>query len=262
MRAAALACMLALLAADGAGAQETCRASASAPALDHTILVVRDLDSAAAGFRRLGFRIKNGRLHANGLLNRHVKFRDGSGIELMTVRGRPGDAMARDYAMLLESGEGGVYAAMGVPALPAAERAAAALRLETLRSSSGPWRFVSFPPASPAAAIFFSTGGAAVRDADSVFAHAPAVDGIAEVWIEGGPALGELLSSLGATQCGRARGPDGRRGRRWALGRGTLVVVPARSGARPRVLGAVLRSRARGRSKVVYPHEAFWLQYR
>ncbi len=262
MRTAALASMLVLLLAARIGAQTSCRASASAPSLDHAILMVRDLDSAATGFTRLGFRIKPGRPHANGLLNRHVKFRDGSGIELMTVSGRPGDAMARNYASLLEGGERGVYVALRVPELSRAERAAAALRLETRRSSSGPWSFLSFPPSSPAAAVFFTSGGAPVRDADSVVAHAPPVAGLAEVWIEGGAGLGELLAALGAARCGGARGPDGRVGLRCSLSRGALDVVPARSGARPRVLGTVLRSRARGRSRVVYPHEKFWLQYR
>jgi hypothetical protein len=173
-------------------------------------------------------------------------------------------ALACVFALVLVGAAGAqaTCRALPVSALSPAERAATALRLGPRRSSSGPWRFLSFPSASPAAAIFFSSGGAPVRDADSVVSHVPPVDGLAEVWIEGGPAVGELLAALGAASCGSARGPDGRVGRRWTLSRGSLVVVPARRGVRPRVLGAVLRSRARGPSRVVYPHETFWLQYR
>jgi catechol 2,3-dioxygenase-like lactoylglutathione lyase family enzyme len=93
---------------------QECTGAAGAPALDHVVLVVRDLDRAAAPFQKHGFRLKEGRLHANNLLNRHIKFRDGSSLELMTVRGSPGDAMARDYADLAASGEGGVYVALKV----------------------------------------------------------------------------------------------------------------------------------------------------
>lgn len=244
----------------GEPGRQACTGAASAPALDHVILVVRDLDGAGAAFEERGFRLKPGRLHANNLLNRHIKFRDGTEIELMTVRGRAGDAMARDYADLLAAGEGGVYVALRVPDIAAAQREAEGLRLETRRSASGPWRFLSFPPTSPAAAVFFSAGAGAVQDPDSLLSHDPDVAGLAEAWVEGGPALGELLTRLGATRCGAARSPDGRTGERWALSRGTLVVVPARGPARPRVLGVVLRSRA-PREIVRYPYGGFWVRY-
>ena len=74
-----------------------------------------NLDTAAAAFRARGFRIKTGRLHANNLLNRHIKFRDGSSLELMTLAGPPHDDMARDYATLLDQGEAGVYVGLNVP---------------------------------------------------------------------------------------------------------------------------------------------------
>lgn len=259
---ALVTCALTLLLAVAlpGAAQEVCAAGAGVPALDHVILVVRDLDGAGAAFAERGFRLKPGRLHANNLLNRHIKFRDGTEIELMTVRGRAGDAMAQDYADLLEAGEGGVYVALRVQDIAAAQREAEGLRLEARRSASGSWRFLSFPPASPAAAVFFSAGAGAVQDPDSVLSHDPDVAGLAEAWVEGGAALRELLTRLGATRCGDARSPDGRPGERWALGRGTLVVVPARGPARPRVLGVVLRSRAR-RDIVRYPYGGFWVRY-
>jgi hypothetical protein len=93
-----------------------CVGGPAAPALDHVVIVVRDIEAASAGFAREGFRLKHGRLHANNLLNRHIKFRDGTGIELMTVVGEPGDAMAGRYVQLLRDGEGGVYVALAVTA--------------------------------------------------------------------------------------------------------------------------------------------------
>ena len=244
-----------------AGGQPSCVAPDATAALDHVVLVVRDLDVAAAGFARHGFRLKQGRLHANSLLNRHIKFRDGTSIELMTVAGEPGDAMARDYAGLLSAGEGGVYTAFTVSDMTGIERAARSLRLDTKHSGSGGWRFLSFPPSSPAAAVFFGAGSVVVQDPDSLVAHQPDVAGLAEVWLEGGPQLGALLERLGARRCGDARAADGLRGDRWALRRGSVVIVPARASARPRVLGVVLRRRPPGES-TVRPHEAFWIRYR
>ena len=61
--------------------------------LDHIPVAVRDLERAAATFRRLGFALKPGRPHANGIRNVHVKFPDGSGIELLTAP-RPQDELS------------------------------------------------------------------------------------------------------------------------------------------------------------------------
>jgi hypothetical protein len=48
----------------------SCTGARTAPSLDHVVVVVRDLERAAALFREHGFRVKAGRLHANRLLNR------------------------------------------------------------------------------------------------------------------------------------------------------------------------------------------------
>lgn len=237
-----------------------CVAAASAPALDHVVLVVRDLEQASVRFREHGFRLKQGRLHANNLLNRHVKFRDGTSIELMTVQGEPGDAMARRYAALLDAGAGAVYVSLTVPDIAPAREAAANLRLSILESSSGPWRFVSFPAESPAAAVFFSSGTGTVQDPDSLVSHVPAVTGLAEVWLEGGRALGDLLERMGAKHCGSVL-LDGRTGERFALGRGSLVITEPRGTPAPRVLGAVLQLAAPG-AGTVFPHPEFRVQYR
>lgn len=243
------------------GTSQECVAAMFAPALDHVVLVVRDLDQASTPFQALGFRMKEGRLHANNLLNRHVKFRDGSSLELMTLRGDPLDSMSRDYAELAASGEGGVYVALKVRSVTEPEDAAAALRLESRASSYGPWRFLSFPSASPAAAVFFSAGSTVVQDPDSLVSHEPDVAGLAEAWVEGGDGLSELLEQLGARRCASARSPDGRTGERLALGRGSIVVVQSSGPARPRVLGVVLRLRSQG-GGTVWPHPTFWVQYR
>jgi hypothetical protein len=241
------------------GGPPRCIGGRSAPALDHVVLAVDDLDRASAPFLKHGFRLKHGRLHANGLANRHIKFRDGSSIELMTLRGEPGDAMAERYAALLAAGGGGVYAAFRGPDLEGARRLATGLGLETHRSSSGPWRFLGFPGSSPAAAVFFSSGGAPASDPDSLSSHRPGVHGLAEVWLEGGPELQTLLEKLGAGRCGPASFA-GVSGERLALSRGTVVVVPRRPGVRPRVLGVVVRSESA--DGVIRPHARFWMRYR
>lgn len=245
----------------GAYPPQECVGMPSAPALDHVVIVVRDLEAASAGFRSSGFVLKQGRLHANNLLNRHIKFRDGSSIELMMVNGVPGDAMARDYAALAAAAEGGVYAALNVSRIDTPRAAAAALELRTRESRSGPWRFLSFPGTSPAAALFFSAGSAVVQDPDSLLNHVPDVEGLAEAWLEGGPEVAAHLEKLGAKRCGSVRSADGRMGDRIGLSRGRLVILPPASGDRPRVMGVVLKLREGRSGGATTPHPSFWVRY-
>jgi hypothetical protein len=243
----------------GAGDTDECRGAGSAPALSHVVLAVDDLEKASAGFSQLGFRLKDGRLHANNLLNRHVKFRDGSGIEMMAVQGAPGDAMAQRYAALAEAG-GGVYVALDVNSAEAPIAAASLLGLEVQRSSSGSWQFVAFPDTSPAAAVFFAIDVPLIQDTDSLVSHAMEVHGLSEAWLEGGAELVSLLRQLGAADCGTVQGPAGRTGHRLGLSRGTLVIVPGRTEARPRVLGVTLSLSAPGEG-IVWPASDFWIRY-
>jgi hypothetical protein len=236
-----------------------CMGHPSAPALDHVVIAVRDLDRTGADFERHGFRLKAGRLHPNNLLNRHVKFRNGTSIELMTVVGEPGDAMAREYAELAAAGEGGVYVALRVGDHTAVQDEARALGFGAHGSGSGPWRFTTLPDVPAAAALFFMSGPTA-QDADSLFSHRPATAGILEVWLEGGSEVAHLLERLGATRCGLAVGAEGETGERFGLGSGAIVLVPVPPGARPRVRGVVLGADGAAGSSV-RPHAEFRVRY-
>lgn len=76
--------------------------------IDHMPLIVKDLDQATNDYRRIGFAIKPGRPHDNGIRNDHVKFPDGAGIELLMAP-EARDAMTSDYVALLKQGEGPAY---------------------------------------------------------------------------------------------------------------------------------------------------------
>jgi catechol 2,3-dioxygenase-like lactoylglutathione lyase family enzyme len=76
--------------------------------IDHIPLAVNDLASATETYRRLGFAIKPGRFHADGIRNNHIKFEDGGGIELITASALT-DALTAGYLKLLSQGEGPAY---------------------------------------------------------------------------------------------------------------------------------------------------------
>ncbi len=265
-RPGALGASLLILAAgaEAARAQDACAAPGAAVRLDHAIIVVRDLDAAAARFEPLGFRTKAGRLHPDGLLNRHVKFRDGTGIELMTVRGTPTSRMARGYAALLAAGEGGVYAALWTANMARVRATATRLGHTPRVTRLGAWEFLSLPGLGDAAAVFFGAGGLQADDPDSVLSHPNGAVGLEAAWIEAGPELERLLGALGSRPCGAVTLPNGVVGTRWALARGSLVLVEPRETTERRVLGVEVRRAASGEaaSRVVEPLPGFWLTLR
>ena len=76
--------------------------------LDHVPVAVADLDRAAADFSRLGFVIKPGRPHEDGIQNRHIKFPNGGEIELITARSSH-DALSSEYVEWLRTGDGPAF---------------------------------------------------------------------------------------------------------------------------------------------------------
>jgi len=64
--------------------------------VDHIPIVVRNLERATQRFKDLGFAIKSGRAHRNGIRNAHIKFANGAGLELIVVD-VPSDSLALRY---------------------------------------------------------------------------------------------------------------------------------------------------------------------
>jgi hypothetical protein len=81
--------------------------------IDHMPLAVKDLEQASDTYRQLGFSLKPGRLHEDGIRNNHVKFKDGSGIELLSPPNSSADALTAHYLEHLQQGDGASVAAIG-----------------------------------------------------------------------------------------------------------------------------------------------------
>ena len=117
--------------------------------LDHIPFVVKDLEQAAETYRRLGFHIKPGRFHADGIRNDHVKFPDGAGIELITAPAATDD-LTRHYTQLISQGEGPAYVSFHASSQKALIAAVESIdepyslegNLLTFRSESLQWLFL------------------------------------------------------------------------------------------------------------------------
>lgn len=218
---------------------DPCTAPNARVGIDHVVIAVNDLEEAAGTYRRLGFILKEGRLHANGLENRHVEFGDGTELELMSVSGTPRDDMASGYASFLRDGEGGAYLALeGVQEAVLSAAAEVGIAAEPL--NAGAFRYVTFSDPGLASLFFVEYDGPA-SDPDSTSLHENGAEGVGLVWLEASPELGELLSALGAVACGRSPLPDGQLGSKHGVAGGAVVLAPP-SRPRPRVIGVELRS--------------------
>jgi len=72
-------------------------------------LAVADFEQASDTYRKLGFSLKPGRLHENGIRNNHVKFKDGSGMELLNPPSKSVDAMTAHFLEHPKQGDGPAY---------------------------------------------------------------------------------------------------------------------------------------------------------
>ena len=159
--------------------------------INHTPIVVRDLEKAQADFRAMGFTIKPGRLHPDGILNAHVKFGDGSELELITAP-KGVDSLTSEYRNKLETGDGPVYYGFDAPDPASLLRKlhAAGMRL---KDDGG---LLTFPIGHPLHAIFFGVRAPAPTDRPEHFIHANTALRLSGFWVRDRPELRALLRDL------------------------------------------------------------------
>lgn len=211
----------------GQSTADACVAPESKLRLDHVPIAVADLDALAEtltdGF---GFSAKPGRRHANGLENLHIKFEDGSALELMTVH-EPKDDVARHYADLIEIGGGGAYLALSGLSVDDVLAAAASIEPALSATRSTAFDLASFPSGHDLESIFFIETHGPSTDGPEHVTHANGATALQGVWIavEEPQRLVDLLVELGARDCGMAGHPEHLYGRAVGLGSGTVYVV-------------------------------------
>lgn len=200
--------------------------------LDHVVVAVRGLDLAAARYRQLGFTLKQGRPHTNGIRNEHVKFPDGTEIELLTVV-EARDALTAEYLAHLSEGDGPAFVAFFVPDMN---------RLtQQLDAAGQPYRrsggLLSFPEGDALRYVFFGSRRRSPTDQARHFRHANGAEALVAVWIADDTLSAErrLLTSLGASiREENHHVPDGVRGTVAKLPQAEVRFLP---GSRQLMLG-------------------------
>jgi catechol 2,3-dioxygenase-like lactoylglutathione lyase family enzyme len=236
--------------------------------IDHIPTVVSDLEAARETYRRIGFSLKPGRPHDNGLRNSHVKFPDGSGIELLSVPVPPTDDLTASYGELLRAGEGPAYLSFHARDTEALAAALAAAEIpfadvEGLISLEDPC--LDF--------IFFVSDNRSPTDRPEHFAHANGAVAMSEVWLAldaaASDCLRRLLLALGASESREVvSAPTNTSAQVFAVQNGRVIVLAADhqliSGRE--VIGARFRVREGGgaAATTVEPAAAhgLWLMFR
>jgi hypothetical protein len=163
--------------------------------LDHVMVAVKDLPAAAERYRALGFSLKPGQPHSNGIANQHVKFPDGSEVELITAPAAV-DEMTTNYLTHLKGGDGPAYAGFFAP-----DRARLRARLDALKAvtrASG--ALTTFPTGHPLKHLFFGGRNQSPTDKPEHFAHPNGATSLIGVWVATSePDTKRLLTVLGMT---------------------------------------------------------------
>lgn len=134
--------------------------------LDHMPLAVADLEAASERYRQLGFTLKQGRYHENGIRNRHIKFSDGTEIELITAS-ESRDALTTEYLQHLAQGDGPAFVSFFAPEI---DRVAQYFDAEDVRydRSNG---LLSFPERHRLRYLFFGRRTSSPTDRPGHFRH-------------------------------------------------------------------------------------------
>jgi hypothetical protein len=184
---ASLLTVLVLLAATDAHAE-----GALVVGVDHTPIVVTDLERAAADFHSMGFAIKPGRYHTDGIRNAHIKFPDGTELELITAP-EAVDPLTAEYFAKEQRGEGPLYFGLKAP-----DHVALAARLRALgapvQQEGG---LLTFPVGTPLHPLFFGWGEKAPDDRPEHYAHANSAMRVSGFWLRANSQERALFAGLG-----------------------------------------------------------------
>jgi hypothetical protein len=240
MRIRLLPAVLACALPSAALAQAPCAPAESAlVSVDHVPVAVRDLDAAVAGYRALGFSFKPGRPHPNSILNQHMKFRDGTELELITAT-EPRDTLARDYIAFLRGGEGGAF--MALEGAMDSVSAALASSFTGVQTEHGAYAdLIGFPVGNPLRYLFVIRLRSRPVDLPEQVTHANTGARLHAIWLRRAEPARErrMLARLGGRVCPSTVALPIGRAAEVRLRRGIVYLVADRGAVERRAVAGV-----------------------
>jgi catechol 2,3-dioxygenase-like lactoylglutathione lyase family enzyme len=199
--------------------------------LDHIIILVNDLEAVASRYRAMGFALKPGRPHDNGIRNQHVKFEDGTELELLTAP-EAQDALTTQYRRYLAQGDGPAHLVLYAPD-------ADALAARIVGGVFGAQRdgLITFPIGHRLRPIFFGGRNKSPTDRPEHFAHPNSAYSLTRAWLAVDDVAAELklLQAVGGSVWEeQVQVPESTHARTVTFGADRIVLLP---GSRQRLSG-------------------------
>ena len=199
--------------------------------LDHIIILVNDLEAAASRYRAMGFALKPGRPHDNGIRNQHVKFEDGTELELLAAP-EAKDALTAQYRRYLAQGDGPAHLVLYAPD-------ADALAARIVGGVFGAQRdgLITFPIGHRLRPIFFGGRNKSPTDRPEHFAHRNSAYCLTRAWLAADDVAAELklFQAVGGSVSEElVQVPESARVRTVTFGADRIVLLP---GSRERLSG-------------------------
>ncbi len=204
--------------------------------IDHTPIVVKNHDSTIQRFRNMGFAIKPGYVHDNGVFNSHIKFMNLTGIEVISI-GIPSDAIAKSYADFLSDGEGGTYLALTTDSLEAILSLLNKSDLDYQLLNSELFTYVIFEKTSGLEHVFLIEYKNPVRISSKYLNHVIETDGISAVWLEGNEDTARFFRVVG---CEELQSVDADEVTTFRLANGKVSIINTPATTKYRVRGISL----------------------
>lgn len=193
--------------------------------IDHIPVAVKNLDQATNAYQKLGFSLKPGQLHKNGIRNNHVKFKDGSGLELLSPPSNSKDAQTSYYLDHLKQGDGPAYISFHARDI---DKLIAALNASGFEFKNDGAITLNDPKLG---FIFFVKDNRSPSDKPKHFAHPNSAIAMTAVWLalddETCNSLTRLLTVLGAvTSQKTVFAPNAVKARVFNVQNGQVIVLP------------------------------------
>jgi catechol 2,3-dioxygenase-like lactoylglutathione lyase family enzyme len=193
--------------------------------LDHIPVAVSDLDRATEHYEALGFTLKPGRIHSDGIRNDHVKFKDGSGIELISPPGKAVDTLTSDYLGRIAEGDGPAFLSFHARDT---DKLLVALRAASIDFLEGDLITLADPGLK---FLFFDQDNRSPTDRPEHFAHPNTAVAMTGVWLaldeSTRQSLTKVMLAVGAVRSSKTvLVPSAIQAEVWSVQNGRIVLLP------------------------------------
>lgn len=166
--------------------------------IDHVTIAVKNLEAAGDYFKSLGFTLKQGHLHPNSINNLHIKFKDGTEVELITASD-PKDALAKEYLDLINQGNAGAFVALNSTEFDEISSILTEHLFPHNTSSNAVTGNITFPRNIPIRTFWFVDYLNPFVEQEKFVSHKNMVTGLEAIWLNGSIEndAGNLFSCFG-----------------------------------------------------------------